>query len=172
MTTPNPTRDAFDAAQDFRKAIPLPAGRYELEEALWELRRLRATVEGVARILRKDDPVAAKAALPICAPAERGTQLKRFPRHVADVLGRKVLPGIAELHADGVPKTEVRQLTKAAKARATMILQECDAAHRLLRKGIRHEYDALKAGRSYLLPLLDAAETVAVEALRSVRVWS
>jgi hypothetical protein len=161
----NEPHQAFTAAQAFREAIPLPSGRYKIEEALWELRRLRATVEGVARILRKDDPEAAKAALPICASEERGTQLKRFPRHVADILGRKILPGIAELHADGVPKAEVRNRTKAAKAKAATILRDCADVTALLRGGIKIEYDALRAGRSHLLPLIDAAETVVEDAL-------
>lgn len=164
----NVPHQAFTAAQAFRKRTPLPSGRYKLEEALWELRRLRATVEGVARILRKDDPEAAKASLPICASEERGTQLKRFPRHVADILGRKILPGIAALHADGVSKAEVRHLTKAAKAQATTILQECEAVRALLRGGIEIEYDALKDDRSHLLPLIKAAESVAQAGLSSI----
>ena len=86
----HPCRDAFDAAQAFREKVPLPAGRYKLEQALWELGRKRADVELVIRIVRKQDPKAAKAALAGCAPEERGTYLKRIPREVRHEARRRL----------------------------------------------------------------------------------
>lgn len=159
-------RDAFDAAQAFRKAIPLPAGRYKLEQALWELGRKRADVEMVSRIVLGQDAKAAKAALAGCAPEERGKYLKRIPRDVANILGRLILPGIAELEADGLTATETQRRFRSAHTRTKALLTECDYVHRLLRQGVRHEYNAMKTGRSHMLPLLDAAESIAQNGLR------
>ena len=167
----HPCRDAFDAAQAFREQVPLPAGRYKLEQALWELGRKRADVELVIRIVRKQDAKAAKAALAGCAPEERGTYLKRIPRDVANILGRLILPGTAELEADGLTKAETQRRFRSAHTRTMALLTECEGVHRLLRQGIRHEYDAIKAGRSHLLPLLNAAESIAQDGLRSLRDW-
>lgn len=168
----HPCRDAFDAAQAFREQVPLPAGRYKLEQALWELGRMRTNVELSSRIVRKQDAKDAKAALAGCAPEERGTYLKRIPRDVANILGRLILPGTAELHADGLTKAETQRRFRSAQTRTMALLTECEGVHHRLRQGIRHEYDAMKAGRSYLLPLIDAAESIAHDGLRSVRVWS
>lgn len=166
-----PCRDAFDAAQALRETIPLPAGRYKLEQALWELRRIRSNLDLVAKIVSKQDAKAAKVALVGCTPEGRGIYVKQVPAHVANILGRLILPGIAELEADGLTKVETQRRFRSAQARTKALLTECEDVHRPLSQGIRHEYDAMKAGRSLLLPLLDAAESIAQDGLRSLRDW-
>lgn len=165
MNKSTPVHKTFDAACAFRAKVPLPKGRYKLEEARSELRRIRSDVDLVAKIVLKQDAKSAKAAMATCAPEERATFLKRVPRHVAGLLGRKILPGIAALEADGVPKHRLRPLQRKAKAHGRRILTAADQVHTKLKAGIKTEYDAMRAGGSHLYKLLDDAEGLIVEAL-------
>jgi hypothetical protein len=96
-----PCRDAFDAACAFRKEVPLPSGRYKLDEALWELRRMRNTIDLIAKGLRGKVKIHTGQPLGACFTDDKAIFLKRVPRHVADILGRKVLPGIALINGFG-----------------------------------------------------------------------
>lgn len=68
---------------------------------------MRSDVEKIRQIVCKDDAKAAKAALASIAPEERAHLIKRIPSDIADVLGKYILPGIAELTEDGVPQRDV-----------------------------------------------------------------
>jgi hypothetical protein len=157
----------FDAANNFRATVPLPSGRFKLEEAQWQVQRMRSDVERIGQIVCKDDPKAAKAALASIAPEERAWLIKRIPLHVADVLAKYILPGIAELAEDGVPQRDVAALMRQANAEANRILAAADKVHNLLKLGIKTEYDAMRAGGSHVVPLLDDAEELAWRSLRN-----
>lgn len=145
--------------------MPLPKGRYKLEQALWELGRIRSNIDNVAKIVRKRDARNAKTALVGIAPEERGLYVKQVPAHVADILGRLILPGIAELEADGVAPQRVAALVAQSKNHAATILDEADYIHDRLRAGVRVEYRAMKTGGSLLLPLIDDAGAIISVAL-------
>jgi len=161
----SPVHKAFDAASAFRATVPLPKGRYKIEEALCELRRMRSDVDRIMRIVSNDEAEAAKAAMATCAPEERATFLKRVPRHIADLLGRKILPGIAALGGDKVPKHRLRPVQRTAKARGKRILTLADKVSIKLKAGIKAEYDAMRTGGSHLYKLLDDAEGLITMAL-------
>jgi hypothetical protein len=165
MTTP--IRKAFDAACAFRVAVPLPSGRFKLEEALWQIQRMRSDVEKIRQIVCKNDAKAAKAALASIAPEERAHLIKRIPLDIADVLGKYILPGIAELTEDGVPKRDMAALIKQANAEADKILAAAEEARSRLKAGIKTEYNAMRGGGSHVTPLLDDAETLVRKALRA-----
>lgn len=160
-----PCRKAFNEAQAFRATVPLPKGRYKLEQAQWELRRFRSDIDSIIKIVRNGNAKTAKAALVCCAPAERAVFLKRIPRHIANILGRLILPAIAKLEADGVSRQQARTLLQDAKQRADDIIDNADHVHRLLKAGIKTEYDAMRAGDSHLRQLVDSAEDLVQTAL-------
>jgi hypothetical protein len=168
MLTTTPCHDAFDAACAFRKEVPLPSGRYKLDEALWELRRMRSTIDLIAKGLRGKVKIHTGRPLGACCTDEKAIFLKSVPRHVADILGRKILPGIAALHGDGVPRAEVRRMAKQSEREGKVILAECERVHVTLKQGIRHEYAALRSGTSELPGLIDRVEKLAADGARLV----
>jgi|AntAceMinimDraft_1070359.scaffolds.fasta_scaffold06254_5 hypothetical protein len=165
MNTSTPVRKAFGDACAFRSSVPLPSGRFKLEEALWQIQRIRSDVEKIRQIVRKKDAKAAKAAMVSISPEERAHLIKRIPLHVANKLGRYILPGIAELAGDGVAKRDVAELMTHAKAESTRILAAAEEAHSRLKAGIKTEYDVMRAGGSHVVPLLDDAERLVMRAL-------
>jgi alpha-D-ribose 1-methylphosphonate 5-triphosphate diphosphatase PhnM len=166
MTTP--IRKAFDAARAFRATVPLPSGRFKLDEAIWQIQRMRSDIEKIRQVVCKRDAKAAKAALVSISPDERAHLIKRTPRHVADILGKYILPGIAELTADGVPQRDVAALMKHADAEASKILAAAEEARSRLKAGIKTEYDAMRGGGSHVTQLLDDAERLAASVMNRV----
>ena len=77
------------------------------------------------------------------------------------------MPGIAELAEDGVPQRDVAALMKHANAEASRILAAAEEARSRLKAGIKTEYDAMRAGGSHVVPLLDDAEGLVATALRA-----
>ena len=171
MTTP--IRKTFDAARAFRATVPLPSGRFKLDEAIWQIQRMRSDIEKIRQIVRKDDAKAAKAALASIAPEQRAHLIKRIPldiadvlgKYILDVLGKYILPGIAELTADGVPRRDVAALMKHADAEASKILAAAEEAQSRLKAGIKTEYNVMRGGGSHVTQLLDDAEGLACRAL-------
>ena len=163
MTTP--IRKTFDAARAFRATVPLPSGRFKLDEAIWQIQRMRSDIEKIRQIVRKDDAKAAKAALASIAPEQRAHLIKRIPLDIADVLGKYILPDIAELTADGVPRRDVAALMKHADAEASKILAAAEEAQSRLKAGIKTEYNVMRGGGSHVTQLLDDAEGLACRAL-------
>jgi hypothetical protein len=87
---------------------------------------------------------------------ERGAYLKGIPAQLAELLGYTILPAIAALEGDGVPKAEVQRLLSRAETDAQRLIDACEALRLRLKGGISREYDAMKRGESGLLELLDA----------------
>jgi hypothetical protein len=81
--------------------VPLPSGHFNLEQALWELGRIRSNLDLAAQIVRKQDAKEAKPALVGCAPEGRRIYVKQVPAHVPTSLGSLILPSIVELTGDG-----------------------------------------------------------------------
>jgi hypothetical protein len=92
---------------------------------------------------------------------ERGAYLKGIPAQLAELLGYTILPAIAALEGDGMPKAEVERLLSRAETDAQRLLDDCEAVRLRLKGGIKHEYDAMRLGQSLLLELLDEAPALA-----------
>lgn len=150
--------------------MPLPKGRYKLEQASWELGRIRSNIDNVAKVVRNQNAKEAKAALVGMAPEERGLYVKQVPAHVANILGRLILPGVAALGGDGLHAQRPAVLVAQSKRQAGAILDNADYVHDRLRAGVQVEYHAMKTGGSFLLPLIDDAEALVSVALEACTV--
>jgi hypothetical protein len=91
---------------------------------------------------------------------ERGTYLKSIPTRLAELIGYKILPGIAALEGDGVPKAEVQRLLRRAESDAQRLLTDCETVRLRLKGGIEHEYRAMRRRESELVAIMDAAEAL------------
>ena len=147
--------------------MPLPKGRFKLEQASWELGRIRSNIDNVAKVVRNQNAKEAKAALVGMAPEERGLYVKQVPAHVANILGRLILPGVAALGGDGLHAQRAAVLVAQSKRQAGAILDDADYVHDRLRAGVKVEYHAMKTGGSFLLPFIDDAEALVSVALEA-----
>lgn len=164
----SPCRDAFDAAEAFRRSMPLPSGRYKIDEALDEIHVIRETVHRIADSVCRPRDYRPGQGLGKCVTDDRALWLKGLPMILADLIGRKILPGIKALSGDGVPPDVVAHETREARKRAEILLTRCEAFHARLKAGIKPEYDALKRGESEIFDLLDEVEDMALMGLRLV----
>jgi len=115
MTTPTPCHDAFDNGQAFRQRVPLRAGAYKISEAVSSLSRMRLCVEAIGNKVARGEKFRYDEDLHGCLGHERGPHLKGMPRSIADILGKMIVPGIAELSPDGVPQSEVAQSPRRSR---------------------------------------------------------
>jgi hypothetical protein len=92
---------------------------------------------------------------------ERGSYLKSIPVRLAELVGHKVLPGIAALEGDGIPRAEVIRLKHRAEIDAHQLPADCEAARLRLKGGILQEYAAMRRGKSYLSKLISDASALA-----------
>ena len=92
---------------------------------------------------------------------ERGTYLKSLPARLAERIGYDILPGIAALEGDGVPKAEVQRLVRRAETDAQRLIAECEALRLRLKGGIEHEYRAMRQNEGEWQRLLDNARECA-----------
>lgn len=157
MPSPTTCHDIFTAAQAERTKYPLNSGRYKLEEARRAINDLHTLVTTIADRVRARGKFGEAENLGPCMAHERGAYLKSIPSRLAELIGNKILPALAALEGDGVPKAEVERLLSHAKTDAQRMLAECEAVRQTLKGGIKHEYDAMRLGESELLGLLDAA---------------
>ena len=154
---PNPTNchAIFNAAQVQRAKYPLTKGQYKLDEAEQAINQLQKLVTTVAKRVRTGGKFGETENLGPCMADERGTYLKGIPAQLAELLGYTILPAIAALEGDGVPKAEVQRLLIRAETDAQRLLAECEAARARLNGGIDHEYAAMRRSEKGLLSLLD-----------------
>lgn len=160
-----PCHDAYDAGQAFRQRVPLNAGAYKIREAVTQLARMGQCVSAVGDKIRRGEKFGEYEELYGCLGHERGRHLKAMPRTIAEFLGGMILPGIAELAVDGVPPSEVGRAYRQADRDVQQLLRDCEKALQLLRRGVRHEYDAMRQGGSHLQDLLCRAEAIGQRAL-------
>lgn len=92
---------------------------------------------------------------------KRATYLKTTPTQLAEIFDYNILPAIAALEADGVPKAEVQRLLHRAKTNAQRLLAECETVRLRLQAGIGSEYRAMRQGENHLYGLLSEARAIA-----------
>ena len=156
MPTPTTCHDIFITARAERAKYPLTKGRYKLDEARHAIEDWRKLIVTVAKRVRTGGKFGETENLGPCMADERGTYLKGIPAQLAELLGYTILPAIAALEGDGVPKAEVQRLLIRAETDAQRLINDCEALRLRLKVGIKHEYDAMRRGDSALLGLLDA----------------
>lgn len=157
MTTCN---DNFNTARAERAKYPLSEGRYKLRVAQDTINHWRELVTTITERVRTGGKFAQDENLGPCMAYERGTYLKGIPAQLAELLGYTILPGIAALERDGVPKAEVQRLLSRAESDAQRLQDECEAVRLRLTGRIKDEYDAMRRGESELLRLLDGTQTM------------
>ena len=107
------------------------------------------------RKFRIDEPIVC------CMAYERGSYLKKLPLLIPELIGYHVLPAIAALGGDGIPKNQVARFLHEAKISAGRLLSDCEDTRLLLKTGIAHEYKAMRRGESHLLDLLERTHALA-----------
>lgn len=149
--------EAFNVARAKRAKYPLSEGRQKLREAQHTIERWQQMLETIAARMRTGGSFGENENLGPCMANERGTYLKSIPTQLAELLGKTILPAIAALEGDGVPKAEVAQLLRRAETDMQRLLAECEAVRLCLESGIKHEYRAMRHGQSDLYGLLSSA---------------
>lgn len=157
MPSPTTCHDIFDTAREKRKAHPLAAGRYKLEEAMHIIDRWCDLIATIAERVRRGGKFGETENLGPCMANERGTYLRSIPAQLAELLGYTILPAIAALESDDVPKVEVQRLLSRAEADAQRLIDDSEALRLRLKGGIKNEYEAMRRGESELLGVLDKA---------------
>ncbi len=155
MPSPTTCHDVCDTARGERAKYPLSAGRYKLREAENRINRLYTLVTTIAERVCTGGEFGETENLGPCMATERGAYLKGIPAQLAELLGYTILPAIAALEGDGVPKAEVERLLSRAETDAQRLIDACEALRLRLKGGISREYDAMRRGESELLRLLD-----------------
>lgn len=161
MPSPTTCHDIFDTAREKRKAHPLTAGRVKLDEAENRINQLHKLVTTITERVRRGGKFRETENLGPCMAIERGTYLKGIPAELAELLGYTILPAIAALEGDGVPKVEVQRLLSRAETDAQRLIDECEALRLRLKGGIKLEYEAMRRGERLLLDLLGGVQALA-----------
>ena len=161
MPSPTTCHEIADVGRANRAAHPLTSGQYKLNEAKNEIDRYRTLVTTIAERLRTKDKFTETECLGPCMATERGTYLKSIPALLAELIGQNILPAIAALEGDGLPKAEVQRLLSRAETDAQRLLDECEALRLRMKGGIKHEYDAMRRGESELLSMIDGIKALA-----------
>jgi len=162
---PIPCHDAYQAAQAFRQSVPLSAGAYKIDEAVTSLTRMGQCVDAICDKIRRGEKFRYDEDLYCCLSHERGRYLKGMPEIIAEILGSKIVPGIAKLAADGVPPSEASRAYRQAERDVQALLRDCEEVNALLQRGVRHEYAAMGQGGSHLQDLVRRAEAIGRHAL-------
>lgn len=150
--------DIFKTARAERAKYPLTEGRYKLEEALRAIKRWQDLVTTIEARVRTGDKFGENENLGPCMANERENYLKELPEKLAHLIAYTILPAIAALEGDGVPKAEAQLLLHRAETVAQQLLNDCEAARLRLSDGIKDEYEAMKRCESELLGLLEAVD--------------
>lgn len=161
MPTPTTCHDIFNVARAKRKSHPLPSGRYKLQEAEDSINQLHKLVTTIADRVRSGGKFGETENLGPCMSTERGIYMKSISAQLAELLGYTILPAIAALDGDGVPKAEVQRLLSRAETDTQRLIDECEALRLSLKGGIKQEYDAMRRGESKVLDLLDRVKALA-----------
>ena len=161
MPMPTTCHDVCDTARGERANYPLSSGLNKLREAENRINQLHKLVTTIAERVRAGGKFEQDENLGPCMATERGAYLKGIPAQLAELLGYTILPAIAALEGDGMPKAEVERLLSRAETDAQRLLDDCEAVRLSLKGGIKHEYDAMRRGESELLRLLDSARECA-----------
>ena len=158
---PTTCHDILDAARAQRTKYPLDSGLYKLREAEHTIEDWRRLVNTIGERVRTGGKFGINENLGPCMAPDRGTYLKSIPARLAERIGYDILPGIAALEGDGVPKAEVQRLVRRAETDAQRLIAECEALRLRLKGGIEYEYRAMRQNEGELLRLLDNARECA-----------
>lgn len=150
-------QDAFRVGRAERDNHPLRSGLYKLEEARQDIESWRELLSTIAARLRSGGTFGADENLGPCMAQERGIYLKGLPGRLAQLIGYKILPGIAALGGDGIPRVEVERLLHSAQTKAQHLIADCESVRLRLEGGIDHEYREMRQGNGALIGLLGAA---------------
>ena len=161
MTKPTNCYDIFDANRAARAKHPLDRGAYKLREARRNLDHWQDLINIITERMLSGGKFRTDEALVCCMAYERGSYLKSIPVRLAELIGHQILPGIAALEGDGIPRAEVIRLKHRAETDARQLLADCEAARLRLKGGISQEYAAMRRGKSYLLTLISDASALA-----------
>jgi hypothetical protein len=153
--------DIFNTARAERAKHPLREGQYKLNEAIASIDRWRALIGTITERLRTGVGFGKYECIGPCMAYERGVYLKSIPARLAHLVGYEILPGLAALEGDGMPKAAVERLLSRAETDAQRLLADCEAARLRLKGAIKNEYEGMRWCRSGLLPLLDDARSLA-----------
>lgn len=160
--------DAFHAAREARRQVPLARGAYKLRESLSVMGEMRETLDAI------EDLVCNRASYPAgsilgscCTTDDKAYWMRNVPIYMAEVLGYVILPAVEALGGDGLSQHDVRRELNSAESAVGPILQKCDAAYARIKRSINLEYRQMREGRSDLKALLDLAEVIPQRALRS-----
>jgi hypothetical protein len=166
----SPCQKAFDDGAADRLKYPLRSGGYKLNERRWKLARCEETIEAINKLIVHQRSGVRGPPLPLglCTTDDAGLWLKRLPQQIAYDLAYDILPAIDALAEEGYPPHEVAAARRKAEAEAKVLFADCEAAHDLLKKGVRYEYRRMKAGHSTLRPLFERAISIARTAQASV----
>jgi hypothetical protein len=160
MPPPTTCHEIVTSAREKRKAHPLPSGGYKLKEAEDRINQLHKLVTTIAYRVHRGERFSETENLGPCMATERGAYLKGLPAQLAELLGYTILPAIAALEGDGVPKAAVQRLLSRAETDAQRLIDDCEALRLSLKNGIKHEYDAMRRGESGLLSLIDGIKAL------------
>jgi hypothetical protein len=152
---PRTCREEFDQAQADRRAFPLPSGAYKLREARDLCLQFHGTIQHISRYENGVVKFEREHDLGNCLFEERGRWLNAIPRAIAWLLGYHIIPGIRALGGDDVSPQDVQRLAQRAEIQVNRILLNCEAVRLTIKSSVRHEYHAMRTGRSTLIPILE-----------------
>ena len=95
--------------------------------------------------------------------------LKKMPKQIAYLMGYYVLPAIRKLNIDGVSSTVLRQQLPDFEKQIRGLLDQCEVSLRIMKQGIKYEYDRWKDGESALLPLIRDSQALVASAQSLLR---
>jgi hypothetical protein len=147
-------KKAFDEGVLLRRATPLRAGKYKLDESYQYFVGWR---EEVTRISAFKHRKASRHSLRHCTPDDCSKWLKDLPAAIAFQLAYDVLPAINALIADGVSSTQLDSVQLQAAPLIRQLVSDCDRATVIVVRRIANEYEHMKVGGSYLSPLVSDA---------------
>lgn len=167
MTLTVPSR-VFRAAMKQRKANhPFErVSAYKIRESGDNLQHNLKTVRSIAEYLRAPNGAYGRSGMLVgCAEEDKAYRLKRVPEIIAHELGDNLIPAVAALHLEGVPKADINSFLQSIKPEVDRILAHCDAIQTATARSIKSEYAALKAGYSPLAAVCVDALDVAEQAV-------
>ena len=151
--------DEYQKAISQRQNHPLRNGAYKLREAADRLDRFEREIHLLTDCLLLRKPLRGMSTY-----GDHATWLKRMPIEIAHLMGYYVLPAILKLDADGVSTTVLQQKLHWFRQEISGVVNQCETSRRIMKQGIKHEYNRWKGGDSALIPAIQAAQTVVTAA--------
>ena len=114
--TSTPCVLAFDKKQKERKQYPLRSGKYKLDEVGQTLDKILRGFDNIVDYRNgKNRQPYGQVDLGGFLACEMHTRLRNVPTMLSEILGEKVLPGVAALTGDGFPAPDVAREVQRLK---------------------------------------------------------